>query len=201
VVAAVVREENASIDEALVVEYVRARAGARKAPRRVYFVERLPRTDNGKLRRSALPELVSQDQLVAARSAVSGAARVGALSPLEGALAGLWSSLLHAVTIGRDDDFFLLGGDSLRGMELLAHVEELFGVDLPIELLFGDAATVAGMARAIEGARSRTEVQKSIARRQEHRAAYLSDTQRRIVVSRHAESGRPHVQPKAGPTD
>ena len=38
-VAAVVREENATIDEAQVVEHVLARAGARNVPRRVYFVE------------------------------------------------------------------------------------------------------------------------------------------------------------------
>lgn len=58
-VAAVVREENAAVGEAQVIERVRECAGARNVPRRVYFVERLPRTDSGKPRRSALPELVS----------------------------------------------------------------------------------------------------------------------------------------------
>ena len=117
-VAAVVREENAAIDEAQVVERVRARAGVRKVPRRVYFVERLPRTDNGKLRRSALPELLSLEQV----PAVPAPAGTGSLSPLEGAIAGLWSSLLKVDAVGRDDDFFLLGGDSLRGTQLIAHL-------------------------------------------------------------------------------
>jgi len=153
-VAAVVREENAAIDEAAVVEQVRARAGPRKVPRRVYFVASLPRTDNGKLRRSALPELLSLEHAAESPSPVPGAERAASLSPLEAALAGLWSSLLHVAEVGRDDDFFLRGGDSLRGTQLLAHVKALFGVDIPIQSLFGEAATVAGMARAIEAIRA-----------------------------------------------
>ena len=95
-VAAVVREENAAIDEAQVVEHVRARAGARKVPRRVYFVERLPRTEQRQVARGMRSrELLSLEQGAAAPSAESAAAGAGSLSPLEGALAGLWSSLLQ----------------------------------------------------------------------------------------------------------
>jgi amino acid adenylation domain-containing protein len=153
-VAAVVREENAAVDEAQVVERVRARAGVRKVPRRVYFVERLPRTDNGKLRRSTLPEMLSLEQVAVTTGHAPPATGPGSLSPFEGALAGLWSSLLQVGTVGRNDDFFLLGGDSLRGMQLIAHLKTIFGVDLPLLSLFGDAATVAGMAHAIETIRT-----------------------------------------------
>ncbi len=62
--------------------------------------------------------------------------------------------VLQVATVGRDDDFFLLGGDSLRGMQLIAHLKTIFGVDLSIQSLFGEAATVAGMARAIEAIRA-----------------------------------------------
>ena len=154
IVAAVVREENSGIDERAVVERVRARTGPRKVPRRVYFVERLPRTDNGKLRRSALPDLLSPDQVVSARGQTPTAGERVSLSPLEGALAGLWASLLNVDSVKRDDDFFLLGGDSLRGTQLIAHLRTIFGVDLALLSLFGSASTVAGMARAVEIARA-----------------------------------------------
>lgn len=66
------------------------------------------------------------------------------LSPLEVALAGLWSFILQLSNVGVQDDFFLLGGDSLRGTRLLTGVKAQFD----------NAATVAGMARAIEAARA-----------------------------------------------
>ena len=151
VVAAVVRAQQAAIDEASVIEHVRRRMGPKRAPRRIYFVDRLPRTGNGKLRRGELPRLVGAGQDKPHAAAAPGE---GALSPLEGALAGLWASLLRADRVQRDDDFFLLGGDSLRGTQLIAHVRALFGVDIPIQSLFGEAATIAGMARAIEAIRA-----------------------------------------------
>lgn len=67
------------------------------------------------------------------------------LSPLEVALANLWSFMLQLSSVGVQDDFFLLGGDSLRGTQLLTSVKGQ---------LFDNAATVAGMARAIEAVRA-----------------------------------------------
>jgi len=61
--------------------------------------------------------------------------------------------LLKLERVGPDDNFFLLGGDSLRGVQLIAQVKALFGVELAIQLLFEEGATVAGMARSIEAIR------------------------------------------------
>lgn len=155
VVAAVVRDVNATIDEVAVVEHVRRRMGPRKAPRKIYFVERLPRTDNGKVRRFELPRLLGLDQQTPSQSGESRAPSGATFSPLEGALAGIWASVMNVGKVGRDDDFVVLGGDSSRGMQLIAHVKTLFGIDLPIHSLFGEAATIAGMARAIEAIRAR----------------------------------------------
>ena len=75
-------------------------------------------------------------------------------SPLEAALAGLWASVLQVRSVGPDDDFFVLGGDTLHGVRLLASVKAVFGVEISLQSLFHDAATVGGMARAIEATRS-----------------------------------------------
>ena len=60
--------------------------------------------------------------------------------------------MLQIEHVGREDDFFLLGGDSLRGARLLNRIASTFGVELPLETLFWKAATVAGMAHAIDAA-------------------------------------------------
>jgi acyl carrier protein len=72
---------------------------------------------------------------------------------LKAALAGLWASVLNVNQVGPDDDFFILGGDSLSGARLLAGVKSVFGIDLSLHALFHNAGTVAGMARAIEAER------------------------------------------------
>ena len=151
VAAAVVRDDNATIAAADIIHQVRRRLGPTRVPRKIYFVTELPRTDGGKVRRSELPRFLELDQGTPNESAVQAPAPISAL---EAALAGLWSSVLQSGSVGVDDDFFLLGGDSLRGARLLTSVKAVFGVELTIQALFGEAATVAGMSRAIEAARS-----------------------------------------------
>ena len=70
-------------------------------------------------------------------------------SPLEERLAAIVASLLGLERVGRDDNFFLLGGNSLLGVQVIARVADTFGVDLQLHAVF-DAPTVAGLAIAIE---------------------------------------------------
>ena len=67
-------------------------------------------------------------------------------------LARLWSEILELDRVAPDDNFFLLGGDSLRAAALFAEVEATFGVTLPLETIFDEGETVAGMAMLIERA-------------------------------------------------
>jgi amino acid adenylation domain-containing protein len=108
-------------------------------------------------------------------------------SPLEAALARLWSRILEVNDVDRNDDFLLLGGDRAGLAALIASVNSLFRVDLKIESLPQDAMTVAGMARAIVAIRSHAAADKQsatrptvISRRQEGEAPHLSAMQRRM---------------------
>jgi len=147
VVAAVVRARGSALDAEQVMAAVRAELGERRAPRTVWFVDALPRTEGGKLRRTALAELVQRD------AATPAATRSRAATPLEMALSALWTDTLRRAPIGLDENYFMLGGDSLRGAKLLTQVNAAFGVDLPVQALFDAANTIAGMARSIERAR------------------------------------------------
>lgn len=106
------------------------------------FMDRLPMTANGvKVSRRALPP---PDVPVTEGDAAGGAPR----SPLQAALASLWTQVLGHPVISLDDDFFELGGDSVHTVEL-AVLARAAGIELPPGAVF-EHPTIARLARAIE---------------------------------------------------
>jgi hypothetical protein len=73
-------------------------------------------------------------------------------------IAAIWCDILKRPSVGINDNLFALGGESLMAARLLARIGELTGIDLPLECVFGEGSTVAGMARLVEAARSGTEI-------------------------------------------
>jgi aryl carrier-like protein len=99
-------------------------------PARFVPVRELPVNANGKLDRGALPE----------PSARSGPAAPGDPSdPTERAVAAIWRDLLDVPAVRADDDFFALGGDSIRGLKMLARLRRA-GYDLTLDELFAAPA-------------------------------------------------------------
>ncbi len=80
-------------------------------------LETLPLTPNGKIDRKALP---------APREAAGPARRayVAPNGPVETKLAGIWAEVLGAGQVGRDDDIFEIGGDSLLIFRIVARANE-----------------------------------------------------------------------------
>src|SRR5262249_12666191 len=70
--------------------------------------------------------------------------------PTEIRLAQLWEWLLQREGVGPHDDFFLVGGDSLAATQLVMAANELFDVELSLDLIFSDASTIRRMAAAID---------------------------------------------------
>ena len=71
-------------------------------------------------------------------------------TPTEAKLAQLWKWLLQKDGLGPNDDFFLVGGDSLAATQLVLAVNELFDVELTLDLIFSDASTIRTMAAMID---------------------------------------------------
>ena len=60
----------------------------------------------------------------------------------------VWAQAVGRPHVGPHDNFFELGGDSLRGTQVLAKLQDVYGVELPLESLF-DAPTPVGLAAQI----------------------------------------------------
>jgi acyl carrier protein len=101
---------------------------------------RLPRTASGKVDRAALPDLGAVR--------LPPAATVLPRSALEETLAGIWSGVLGVGPIGVHDDFFGLGGQSLKAAQVISRIRDSLGVELPLRRIF-QASTVAEMALAV----------------------------------------------------
>ena len=102
----------------------------------------LPLTLNGKVDRASLPEPNSENTL---RDEVFTAPR----TPTEEKLAKIVRSLLNLNEVSVNDNFFLLGGHSLLGTQLIVKIRDAFGVDLALRTLF-DAPTISELSSEIE---------------------------------------------------
>jgi acyl carrier protein len=102
----------------------------------------LPLTANGKVDKSALP-------LPSDGNSLPDAEFIAPRGIVEERLAAVIASLLNVDRVGINDNFFLLGGHSLLGTQLLTRVSQTFGVELSLLNLF-DHPTLAEMSDQIE---------------------------------------------------
>jgi acyl carrier protein len=110
-------------------------------PAHFVHLDTLPLTPNGKVDRKALPPWVG----VTASIEQGGKAR----TQTELVVAAIWCDLLKRDTVGVDDDFFDLGGDSMSAIGLLIQIKSKFGVDLDLAGLF-DQLKLSSLAEAID---------------------------------------------------
>jgi acyl transferase domain-containing protein len=68
---------------------------------------------------------------------------------LRAALHELWVEALGHPEVGEDDDFFDLGGNSLSAIQLMSNIQERFGVELSVAVLF-ERPTVSLIAESLE---------------------------------------------------
>lgn len=105
-------------------------------------MDALPLTANGKLDKQALPA-PSDD------NALSSAGFATAQTPAEERLVAILEAVLGRGNVGIDDNFFLLGGHSLLGTQVVLRAGEAFGIDLTLRDLF-QAPTIRQLALRIE---------------------------------------------------
>ncbi|OCC12578.1 Erythronolide synthase, modules 5 and 6 [Streptomyces sp. PTY087I2] len=117
-------------------------------PSRITRVGTMPLTGTGKIDRRALAALGDAPPRSPSRPA---ATRTAPRTPTEIRLAAVWSALLQADDVCREDDFFVLGGDSLLVLEVFARLEKQGG-PLPRPTVIYRNRTLAALASAVDAA-------------------------------------------------
>ena len=107
-------------------------------------LEALPLTPSGKIDRRALPSPEGGPRL-ARRS------QVPPRDTAELAMTRIWERILGGEPLGVEDDFFAVGGHSLKAVALMAAVRDGFGVELPLAALF-QAPTIARLVERVRTA-------------------------------------------------
>ncbi len=110
-------------------------------PSAFVVMKNLPLTPNGKIDRRSLPEPKKERPMLTK-------AYIAPSTSLEKHLAEIWSQILGIEQVGIDDNFFELGGHSLLTANLLAQVEEVVHMKLPLFYLLQEP-TIAGLIKSI----------------------------------------------------
>ncbi|HEY4098046.1 MAG TPA: non-ribosomal peptide synthetase [Baekduia sp.] len=108
-------------------------------PSRYVWLDALPVTAHGKIDREALPALVE----------APAPSEGPAASTVQAAVAGIVAELLEVEAVGTDENFFMLGGHSMLGAQLIVRLEDLFDVEVSLRFLF-DHPTVTEIAAEVE---------------------------------------------------
>jgi acyl carrier protein len=118
----------------------RDRLPEQAAPSRVFVVDELPLGPNGKVDRKALLQL--------ARKAPQEVAAQTPLNPTEAAVARVWAGVLDQPNLLGDENFFQMGGDSLRAIQAILQINRALNCELTLSQIF-QAPTVKGIAKII----------------------------------------------------
>jgi acyl-CoA synthetase (AMP-forming)/AMP-acid ligase II/aryl carrier-like protein len=127
IAAAVVAKPGAELDPAALQDFVANHAAPHKIPQNIYVMAALPKGPTGKVvRREVAAQLAGAgcgqpNPAISAKPAVAG--------NREDQLRRLWCEELDLDTVSPDDDYFRLGGDSLRALTIITKAKAI-GVEL-----------------------------------------------------------------------
>ncbi|WP_308811204.1 phosphopantetheine-binding protein, partial [Rhodococcus sp. AD45-ID] len=131
----VVPEAGVALDSAVVVAGVGERLVRQMVPAAVVVVDELPVTPNGKIDRDVLPIPDFDERL---------SEFIPPVTEIESALAGLFEEVLGLESVGVEDSFFALGGDSIVSIQLVSRAKATGIVFSPRDVF--ERKTVAGLA-------------------------------------------------------
>ncbi|WP_141136599.1 non-ribosomal peptide synthetase, partial [Rhodococcus kyotonensis] len=128
------------IDKTELIEHVARMLPSYMVPSVVMVLDEVPLTPIGKLDRRALPE---------PEVGISFRQFRAPTTPIEEAVATVFSDVLGAPVVGLDDDFFELGGNSLVATQVVARLGAALDAQVPVRSIF-ESPTVAQLAVRVE---------------------------------------------------
>ncbi|HYR12404.1 MAG TPA: condensation domain-containing protein, partial [Longimicrobium sp.] len=146
-VAWAVARDGAEVDAEALRAHLRSILPDYMVPAAFVAIAAVPLTANGKVDLRALPE----------PAPAAASAPVTPLTPTEKEVAAIWREVLGVAEVRAGDDFFAVGGHSLRATRVLSRIHERLGVTLPVKAIFA-APTLAGLAAAVDAVRPAARV-------------------------------------------
>lgn len=107
-------------------------------------IDSIALTPSGKVDRAALPAPTSANRLSEHKF-------VAPRTPVEERVAGILAQLLGLESVGAEDNFFMLGGHSLLGTQVIIRLRDTFGIEMSLRTIF-EAPTVAELSEHVETA-------------------------------------------------
>ena len=118
-------------------------------PSRFYLAHKIPRLPSSKL---DLRALMALDEFNVENERAKGVASTEAYAAdgdrLARTVAQVWQEVLNTPVRGPEDDFFDVGGDSLKAITFMCEVERALGLELPFTLI-NEAPKFAGFCQAL----------------------------------------------------
>jgi amino acid adenylation domain-containing protein len=107
------------------------------------FIGSLPLLPNGKIDRRALESLPTEPESAPTEIA-------GPRNEVEERIVEVWKRVLRESHIGIHDNFFLIGGNSLKAMQMLAQLRRTMRHNISVRLVF-ECPTIAQLSEALIG--------------------------------------------------
>lgn len=142
--AAVVLKPGQQATEPDLRAFVAGQLAEFKVPNRILIVDAIPKGPTGKLQRIGLHEKLEsylKSEYISPRNET------------EAKIAGFFESALGRKDVGVLENFFFLGGDSLKGMRVISSIKSAFTGDLSLNAVF-KYPTVELLARHVEASMS-----------------------------------------------
>ncbi|MBN2862729.1 MAG: amino acid adenylation domain-containing protein [Bacteroidales bacterium] len=148
-------------------------------------IERVPWTNNGKVNRRALPK----PGLIKNR----GVEYLAPVSDTEKSLAAIWEDVLDIDRVGLHDNFFAIGGHSLKATILVSRIFKEMNVEIPLREIFR-LPTILELTRYIEKAESNVYSSINIVSKKEYYPV-SSAQKRQYVLDKLEDAGTTYNMP------
>jgi len=145
-------------------------------------IEEIPLTPNGKIDRNALEDL-GKNQIPATSNSAKDAYELPG-NEMEMKLAGIWEEVLGVKNIGINDNFFAMGGHSLKAITLISKIHKELNIQISLKDMFV-YSTIKALTKYLESSK---EGEYEFIQNVEEKECYpVSSAQKRLYVLRQME--------------
>ena len=147
VAAVIVKQPGKQVSAKEIREFAAIRLASFKVPSKVIFVNEIPKGPTGKIQRIGLAEKLG---LITDITGISENKEYKSpTNEVEKKITAIWEEVLELPKISTDEDFFVLGGDSIQVMRILARIREKTGAELTFESFF-DNPTITELSLLVQ---------------------------------------------------